>query len=151
MGNYVLDILEKGGMQRIEYLIKILDLPHNLHHHQLPQLSISNSLHTGQVTQLCGFLKSKPNSLPEETRQKLQNMRTLLVPLNRKSPKKFMISSSTPQLKILTLSSKKEFVKRTSASEQQQLRQLLTAEQLGDRKPTQVLRQMHQLLENPPL
>ncbi len=55
----------------------------------------------------------------------------------------YVVSSLSPEIATVL---KAELIKRTAASEQKKLQQLIGGEELGDRKPTQLLRRMQQLL-----
>ncbi len=60
----------------------------------------------------------------------------------------YIIGSLSPEFatEVRDLILKTQLIKRTAASEQRKLQQLFNAEELGDRKPTQLLRRMQQLL-----
>ena len=103
----------------------------------------SSFRHFGLQTQKCGLCKSE-HSLPRDE---------LLL---KKTKFDYIISSLSPEfvteVRYLTLKPptenpydklKEQLTRRTAASEQRKLQQLFTAEELGDRKPTQLLRRMH--------
>ena len=70
---------------------------------------------------------------------------TWLPPLLQNSPSKSAISYSRPERDAYS-TLKDQLIKRMAASEQRRLQQLLNAEELGDRRPTQLLCRMQQLL-----
>ena len=118
---------------------------HNLQHH-LPPRSASSSLHTGQTILLYGFPKLKHSLSHAESRKKLTKYAHVVGSLQPEVAQEVRDLLINPPAENPYTQLKSELVKRTSTSKQQRLHQLLNAEQLGDRKQTQLLRRMQQFL-----
>ena len=91
------------------------------------------------------FTKSRANLLPVESRcpGPSSTMVSSLLPEFATEVRDLLLNPPREQpYKVL----KRELTNRTSLSKQRQLQQLPTAEELGNRKPTQVLHRIQQLL-----
>ena len=108
--------------------------------------STSNFRLSGQPTRNCGLHRWKRSS-PASRRSKFDHVGASLTPGYAAEVRDLLLR---PPVDNPYTALKEQLTKRTALSEQRRLQQLFTGEELGDRKPTQLLRQMQQLLGDRP-